>query len=51
MFAAGAAEATECGEITDQIVGEPFSDLRPELLDIHPCRLTYQALALVAGRT
>ena len=32
----------------DQIIGEPLPDLGPEVLDLyHPCRLTYQALALL----
>ena len=42
------AEALERGEFADEVVGEPVADLGPELLDLyHPCRLTYQALALL----
>ena len=45
------AQALERGEFADQIVGEPLADLGPELLDLyHPCRLTYQALALLEER-
>jgi hypothetical protein len=51
MFATRPAEPFQRGEITDQIVGEPLTDLGPELLDpYHPCRLTYQALALLEER-
>ena len=51
VLAAGPAETLERGEIADQIVGEPLADLGPELLDpYHPCRLTYQALALLEER-
>jgi non-ribosomal peptide synthetase component F len=48
MFATGSTEALQSGIVTDQIRGQPLPDLRPELLDIHSCRLTYQALALLA---
>ena len=49
VFAAGPAEPFERGEFTDQVLGQPIADLGPELLDaLHPCRLTYQALALLA---
>jgi hypothetical protein len=42
------AKALEPGEFADEVVGEPVVDLGPELLDLyHPCRLTYQALALL----
>ncbi len=48
VLATRPAEALERGEFTDEIVGEPVTDLGPELLDLHhPCRLTYQALALL----
>ena len=48
VLATRAAEALERGEFADEIVGEPVADLGPELLDLyHPCRLTYQALALL----
>ena len=48
VLATRAAEALERGEFADEIVGEPLADLGPELLDLyHPCRLTYQALALL----
>jgi hypothetical protein len=48
VLATRAAEPLERGEIADEIVGEPLPDLGPELLDLyHPCRLTYQALALL----
>ena len=48
ILATRPAEALERGEFTDEIVGEPVADLGPELLDLyHPCRLTYQALALL----
>jgi hypothetical protein len=49
VFATGPAEPLERGEFADQVLGEPIADLGPELLDaLHPCRLTYQALALLA---
>ena len=48
VLAPRAAEALERGEFADEVVGEPVADLGPELLDLyHPCRLTYQALALL----
>ena len=48
VLAARPAQPLERGVFTDQILGEPVADLRPELLDLyHPCRLTYQALARV----
>ena len=50
MLAAGAAEALERGIFTDEVGGQPVADLSPELLDTHPCRVTYQALALLAVR-
>jgi hypothetical protein len=51
VLAARSAEPLERGELTDQIVGEPLPDLGPERLDLyHPCRLTYQALALLEER-
>ncbi len=32
------------------VIGQPIADLGPELLDgLHPCRLTYQALALLGA--
>jgi hypothetical protein len=50
MLSAGAAETLECGVLTDQVFSQPAADLRPELLDRdHPCRLPYQALALLLG--
>ena len=49
VLATRAAETLERGVVADQVVGQPLADLGPELLDRdHPCRLTYQALALVA---
>src|ERR1700690_508997 len=49
VFAAGPAETLERGEFTGQILGQPIADPCPKLLDaLHPCRLTYQALALLA---
>ena len=51
MFATGAAQTLEGGVVADQVGSKPVADLRPELLDRdHPCRLTYQALALLASR-
>ncbi len=48
VLAARRTEALEGGEFTNEILGEPVADLGPELLDLyHPCRLTYQALALL----
>jgi len=48
MLAPRPAKALERGVFADEIVGEPLPDLGPELLDpYHPCRLTYQALALL----
>ena len=48
VLATRPSEALERGEFADEIVGEPLPDLGPELLDLyHPCRLTYQALALL----
>ena len=48
VLATRPAEPLERGEFADEIVGEPLADLGPELLDLyHPCRLTYQALALL----
>src|ERR1700733_16017351 len=52
VFAAGPAEPLDSGEFTDQVLGQPVADLSPELLDaLHPCRLTYQALASLARAT
>ena len=34
MLTPGSAQALECCEFADQIVGEPLADLRPELLDV-----------------
>ncbi len=34
VLASGAAEPLERCEFADQIVGEPLTDLRPELLDV-----------------
>ena len=51
MLAAGPAQPLELGEFADEVVGEPGAHLGPELLDLfHPCRLTYQALALLEER-
>ncbi len=48
VLATRPAEAFERGEFAGEILGEPVADLGPELLDLyHPCRLTYQALALL----
>ena len=48
VLAARAAETLERGELAGEVVGEPVADLGPERLDLyHPCRLTYQALALL----
>ncbi len=48
VLATRPAEPLERGELTDEIVGQPLADLGPERLDLyHPCRLTYQALALL----
>jgi hypothetical protein len=48
VLATRPAHTPERGKFADQIVGEPLPDLGPELLDpYHPCRLTYQALALL----
>jgi hypothetical protein len=48
MFTTRSTQALERGIFTDEIVCEPLPDLGPELLDLyHPCRLTYQALALL----
>ena len=48
VLATRPAEAFERGEFADEVVGQPLADLGPELLDLfHPCRLTYQALALL----
>jgi hypothetical protein len=46
----GATKAFQSCEFTDEVVGKPLPDLGPERLDLyHPCRLTYQALALLEG--
>jgi len=46
-----ASEALERCIFADEIIGEPLPDLGPEVLDLyHPCRLTYQALALLEER-
>src|SRR5262249_33143235 len=51
VLAPGPAEPLELGELADEVVGEPCAYLGPELLDLsHPCRLTYQALALLEER-
>ena len=51
VFATRPAEPSELGELADQVVGQPAAHLGPELLDLfHPCRLTYQALALLEER-
>ncbi len=48
VLATRPSEAFDRGEFAGEILGEPVSDLGPELLDLyHPCRLTYQALALL----
>jgi hypothetical protein len=48
VLAAWCTETLDRGEFAYEIVGEPVTDLGPELLDLyHPCRLTYQALALL----
>ena len=48
VLATRPSEAFDRGEFADEILGEPVADLGPELLDLyHPCRLTYQALALL----
>jgi hypothetical protein len=48
VLATRSPEAFERGEFADDVVGEPLLYLGPELLDLyHPCRLTYQALALL----
>ena len=48
VVAPRSAKPLERGEFADEIVREPVADLGPELLDLnHPCRLTYQALALL----
>ena len=48
VLATRSAKPFQRGEVTDQIVGEPTANLGAELLDVHRCRVTYQALALVA---
>ncbi len=51
VLATRPAEPLERGVFADEIVGQPLTDLGPELLDLyHPCRLTYQALALLEER-
>ena len=48
VFTPRSTQALECCEFANKIVCEPLPDLGPELLDLyHPCRLTYQALALL----
>lgn len=48
VFTPRSTKALERCEFANQIVCEPLPDLGPELLDLyHPCRLTYQALALL----
>ena len=45
------AKPLELGELAGEVVGQPGAYLGPELLDLfHPCRLTYQALALLEER-
>src|SRR5690606_38637842 len=57
VLATRPAQPLERGVFADQVVGQPLTDLSPELMDLyHPCRLTYQALALlgasmIRGRT
>jgi hypothetical protein len=56
VLTSGSAEPTQAGELTGEIVGQPLTDGRGELLVvfgcpqplayIHPGRITYQALAL-----
>ena len=51
MLTTGASETLERCIFADEIIGEPLPDLGPEVLDLyHPCRLTYQALALLEER-
>ena len=48
VLAIGPAKPLELGEFADQVIGQPLPDLVPELLDLlQPCRLTYQAHALL----
>ncbi len=48
VFTPRSTQALERCEFANEIVCEPLPDLGPELLDLyHPCRLTYQALALL----
>lgn len=48
VFTSRSTQALERCEFAYEIVCEPLPDLGPELLDLyHPCRLTYQALALL----
>lgn len=48
VFTPRSTKALECREFANETVCEPLPDLGPELLDLyHPCRLTYQALALL----
>jgi hypothetical protein len=51
VLAPRASQAFERCIFADEIIGEPLPDLGPEVLDLyHPCRLTYQALALLEER-
>src|SRR5690606_38341828 len=48
VFTPRSTQALERCEFANEIVFEPLPDLGPELLDLyHPCRLTYQAFALL----